>query len=96
MKGTLFPRTVLIAPFLGWMGFFLYIKDGFIPFILLIILCFYSFIFGIISLVVMKKYYNLNERRFCLIGVVISTISLIYIILVPLLNKLAYLSHPGK
>lgn len=95
MKGTLFPRTVLIAPFLGWMGFLLYIKDGLIPFILLIALCFYSFIFGIISLV-MKKNYNLNERRFCLIGVVISTISLIYIILVPLLNKFAYLSHPGK
>lgn len=96
MKCNLLPRTVLIAPFLGWIVFALYIEKGLIPFILLVILCFYSFLLGTFGVIVIKNNYGLKEKYFCFIGLIISMISLMYIAIVPLLNKFVYLSHQGK
>jgi uncharacterized membrane protein len=93
MKNTWLPSMVLLAPILGWAVFLSYVEKGMPVFILLITLCFGSFVLGVFGFLFLKRDYNSSERKVFLIGIILSMITLIYIALGPLLNKLAYSHH---
>jgi hypothetical protein len=95
MKRRLISIVVFVMPLLGWGLFFEFIVKGGISFIFLNVMCVISFVLGVLTLVFKVKY-TINEKRICVIGMLISGMSLVYILLVPLLNKLVYSHHIHK